>query len=37
MAAGLAVRPLTLQEVLQWRPPSAWWRKKRLEEALSSC
>jgi transposase-like protein len=37
MAAGLAVRPLTLLEVLQWSPPSAWWRKKRLEEAFAGC
>ena len=37
MAAGLAVRPLTLLEILKWRPPSAWWRKKKLEEAFASC
>lgn len=37
MAAGLAVRPLTLLEILKWRPPSAWWRKTALEEAFAAC
>jgi transposase-like protein/IS1 family transposase len=37
MAAGLAVRPLTLLEICKWRPPSAWWRMKALEEAFASC